>query len=183
MYIPSDIFRLLNKMGTFEVNRNKHKVPPPGSTGHRPVPAGDPPDGTGGAVRLAISAGGSPTKTGGSPVPPNIKAMRRNFQSGVRPSCPPLWAQLAPHRTARRPRLRVLAVSHRQWMFTGGICHLQSVPPSFFPLALHPFRFLLHTCHRAVGKLPSRSGARPDCEADVRLPSRGSAPIVKANQS
>ena len=54
----------------------------PGSTGHWPVPPGDPPEGTGRASALqtshpaskggtpVIPVGGSPTGTGGSPVPP-----------------------------------------------------------------------------------------------------------------
>src|SRR5437899_9607388 len=52
-----------------------------GSTGHWPVPPGDPPGGTGSAPgsnkdgtvarsRLALPVGGSPTSTGGSPVLP-----------------------------------------------------------------------------------------------------------------
>src|SRR5207249_9288834 len=52
-----------------------------GSTGHWPVPSGDSPDGTGRAsptneiglllgVATLVPVGGSPTGTGGSPVPP-----------------------------------------------------------------------------------------------------------------
>src|SRR5438093_6114433 len=52
-----------------------------GSTGHWPVPSGDSPDGTGRAspanpggqlraAALLVPVGGSPTGTGGSPVPP-----------------------------------------------------------------------------------------------------------------
>jgi signal transduction histidine kinase len=52
-----------------------------GSTGHWPVPSGDPPDGTGkpfspgddarsGDSTLSVSVGGSPTGAGGSPAPP-----------------------------------------------------------------------------------------------------------------
>ena len=63
-----------------------------GGTGHWPVPSGDSPDGTerriflaparlSNPTRLAIPVGGSPTGTGGSPVPPILKT-RTNINPG-----------------------------------------------------------------------------------------------------
>src|ERR1019366_8359849 len=61
-----------------------------GSTGHWPVPSGDPPDGTGKdklpgvgsdspCGRQTMPVGGSPTRTGGSPVPPILKTRPGRF--------------------------------------------------------------------------------------------------------
>jgi len=75
-------------IGVHTVVGNHHSFPKElGSTGHWPVPSGDPPDGTGRTTALQASSptskggasvipvGGSPTGTGGSPVPPKFFAV------------------------------------------------------------------------------------------------------------
>jgi len=67
-----------------------------GGTGHWPVPSGDSPDGTerriflaparlSNPTRLAIPVGGSPTGTGGSPVPPILKTRHRKRATDGQP--------------------------------------------------------------------------------------------------
>ena len=67
-----DIYWCLIKTGTCEVNQNQHKARPRrtrlGSTGHRPVPSGDPPDGTArdNYLRLRFLVNGVPRHYGRS---------------------------------------------------------------------------------------------------------------------